>query len=52
MYNLLNHALGSVITKLKMRLGRVVHTFNPDTREVEIGGSLGVGGQPDLHSKF
>jgi hypothetical protein len=28
------------------------HAFNPSTQDVEAGGSLRVGGQPELHSEF
>jgi hypothetical protein len=30
----------------------VAHVFNPSTQETKAGGSLGVGGQPVLQSKF
>jgi len=52
MYNLLDHALGSVITKLKMRLGMVVYNPLMQALERQTQVDLWVGGQPDLHSKF
>ena len=39
--------------KLLLALWAVeAHAFNPSTKEVEADGSLGVRGQPGLHSEF
>ena len=38
--------------EFKQRLGVGDHTFNPNTQEAEAGQSLGVQGQPGLHSEF